>query len=81
MNTCDQYNYVKTKVYVESLKNLLANTCLRSLRPLWRPGFEFESCSENVKKEDFKDFEAMTGKKQTFRLVNLSLSRVHKTSF
>ena len=32
MITCDHYNYVKTKGYVESLKDLLANMCLRSLR-------------------------------------------------
>ena len=32
-------------------------------------------------KEDFKDFEEMTEKKQTFHPVNLSLSRVNKKLF
>ena len=40
-------------------KNLLANMCLRSLRSLRlirRPGFKFESCSENVKQKRFQIF-------------------------
>ena len=39
MNTYDHFNYVKTKAYVESLKNVFYNMCLRSLRLIWRPGF------------------------------------------
>ena len=39
MNTGDHYNYVKTKAYVEGLKNVFANMCsLQSLRLIWRPG-------------------------------------------
>ena len=30
MNSCDHYNYVKTKAYVDSLKNVFANVCLLS---------------------------------------------------
>ena len=55
-NTCDHRNYVKTKAYAESLKNLLANMCLRSLRLMRRPGFMFESCSENVEQRRFQRF-------------------------
>ena len=36
---CDHYNYVKTKAYVKSLKNVFATMCLRSLQLIWRPGF------------------------------------------
>ena len=36
MNTCDHYNYVKTKAYAESLKE----TCLRFLQLIPRPGFK-----------------------------------------
>ena len=50
--SCD---YVKTKAYAESLKNLLANMCLRSLGLIWRPGFKFEPCSENVEQRRFQN--------------------------
>ena len=40
MPASDHYNFVKTKPYVESLKNVFANTCLRSLRLIWIPGFK-----------------------------------------
>ena len=39
-----------------NLKNLFVNMCLRCLRPLWRPGFKLESCSENVKQGRFQRF-------------------------
>ena len=29
MNTCDHYNYVKTKAYAESLKGTCVQTCVR----------------------------------------------------
>ena len=32
MNTCYHNNYVKTQAYAESLKNVFANMCLRSLQ-------------------------------------------------
>ena len=32
MNTCCHYDYVKTQAYAESLKNVFANMCLRSLQ-------------------------------------------------
>ena len=35
----DHYNYVKTKAYVKSLKNVFATMCLRSLQLIWRLGF------------------------------------------
>ena len=44
MNTCDHYNYMKTKTWVESLKNVFANMCLRSLQLIWRPGFTTAVC-------------------------------------
>ena len=28
MNTCDHYNYVKTKAYAESLKEMCLQTCV-----------------------------------------------------
>ena len=40
MNTCDHYNYVKTKAYAESLKNVFANMCLQFLQLIGRPGFK-----------------------------------------
>ena len=53
--SCDHYNYVKTKAYLESLENLFANMCLRSLRrDMWKPGFKFESCADNVKQGRFQ---------------------------
>ena len=81
MNTCDDYNSVKTKAYVKSLKDLLPNVCLRSLRLIWRQGFEFESFLRMLNKEDFKDFKAMTEKNRLFHPVNLSLSLVNNKLF
>ena len=34
MNTCDDYNYVRTKACAKGLKNVFATMCLRSLRPI-----------------------------------------------
>ena len=69
MNTCDHYNYVKTKAYVESLKNVFAAMCLRSLRL----ALSLSLVLKMSNKEDFRDFEAMT-EKQLFHPINLSLS-------
>ena len=81
MNTCDHYNYVKTKAYMESLKTC-SQTCPCDL--CYSYGDQALSSSlvlQMSNKEDFKDFEAMT-EKQTFHpVVNLSLSRVNKRLF
>ena len=60
MNSFYHYSFVKTKAYVESLKNLLANMCLRSLRLIWRLVMKMSN------KEDLRDFEAMTEKETDF---------------
>ena len=36
---CDHYNYVKTKAYMKSLKNVIATMYLQSLQLIQRPGF------------------------------------------
>ena len=53
MNTCNHYNYVKTKAYVKSSKNVFATIYLRSLQLVWRPGFrEIEHvCVSNETRE------------------------------
>ena len=59
MNSCDHYNYVKTKAYMEILENLLTCAC----DPYALCGDQALSSSLVLKmsnKEDFKDFEAMT---------------------
>ena len=81
MNTCDHYNYVKTKAYVESLKDLLANMCLPSLRLIWRQALSSSLVLKMSNKEDFKDFKAMTEKNRLFHPVNASLSRVNNKLF
>ena len=54
--------FMKNKAYVESLKNVFANMCLRYLRLIWRPGFNLSSSLvlKMSGKEDLEDFEAMT---------------------
>ena len=62
MNSCDHYNYVKTKAYLESLKDLSANMCLRSLRLNGDQALSSSLVLKMSNKEDFKDFKAMTEK-------------------
>ena len=57
-----KYEYLRSlqlyedKAYVESLSKPVCNMPLRSLRLIWRPGFKFESCSENVEQGRFQSF-------------------------
>ena len=65
MNTCDHYSYVKTKAYVESLKDLLTCACDRY------DSYGDQALSSILvlnmsNKEDFKDFKAMTEKTGIF---------------
>ena len=40
INTYDHPNDMQSKPYLDSLKNMFANKCLRSLRLIWRPGLK-----------------------------------------
>ena len=65
VNTCDHYSHVNTTAYVESLKNVFATMCLRSLRRIWRPGFTCVAMALLVKVADRLQH-------VTYRLCNLS---------
>ena len=43
MNTCEHYSYVKTKAYVESLKDVLANNVLVILTTYRESGLQKRS--------------------------------------
>ena len=80
MDTCDHYNYVKTKAYMGSLKVCLQTYACDPCDLYGDQDLSSGPVLQMPNKDDFKDFEAMT-KEQTFHPVNASLSRVNKKLF
>ena len=69
---------MKTKAYVENVKNVFADMYLRSLDLYGNQALSSSLVLTMSSKEDFKDFEAMTEKNKVFHAVNLSHSQVNR---